>query len=145
MPIVISPTFFTCAFVFSSPCIPTGKPVVSAEILHVSLNRYDCPNILGKIQVHEIDDVAPLAYELTVSSSDGCALQTCPMLLTPEERTGLNITLRAGVNHTIKLEVYNDCGSDHTTFQIETQGKDSMCCIILCISFSSHKIDIVKQ
>ena len=79
------------------------------------------------IRVDGIDDVIPLTYELTVSSPDGCAMQPCPMLLTPEQRTGLNVTWLAGVNYTVMLVVSNDCGFDNTTVDIQPPGKDSTC------------------
>ena len=77
-------------------------------------SQESCPNVSVRIQVAEIPDVAPLTYKLSVSSSDGCLLPECPMLVRPGERV-LNMTLMDGVNYTAMLTVSNDCGSDNTT------------------------------
>ena len=80
-------------------------------------SRESCPNISVLIQVDEIADVATLTYELNVSSSDGCVLEECPMLLAPGER--VPITLLDDENYTATLEVSNDCGSNSTTILIQ--------------------------
>ena len=82
----------------------------------------NCPNVAVLFVIHEIPDVAPLNYELNVSSSNGCALEECPLLLRPGERVR-SVTLMVGVNYTATLVVSNDCGSDSTTVQIHPQGK----------------------
>ena len=63
----------------------------------------------------EVNDIATLTYKLNVSSSDGCALHECPMLLNPGERV---LTLMNGVHYTAMLTVSNDCGSGSTTVSI---------------------------
>ena len=112
--------------------LPIGAPQVPNQVLQVRVDRYNCPNISGVIRVDGIDDVTPLSYELTVSSSDGCAMQPCPMLLTPEQRAGLNFTLLAGVNYTVMLVVSNDCGFDYVTVHIQPPSKDSHVYVMLC-------------
>ena len=92
--------------------------MVSQSSLQVtSYNQERCPNVLVMIEIEEIQDVAPLTYKLNVSSSDGCVLPECPMLLSPGERI-LNMTLMDGVNYTAMLTVSNDCGSGNTTVSI---------------------------
>ena len=76
-------------------------------------DQESCPNVSIRIQVDEIQDIAPLTYTLNVSSSDGCVLPECPMLVSPGERV-LNMTLLNGVNYTAMLTVSNDCGSNST-------------------------------
>ena len=85
--------------------------MVTAEHLEVVAidSQESCPNVSVRIQVAEIPDVAPLTYQLSVSSSDGCVLSECPMLVSPGERV-LNRTLMNGVNYTAMLTVSNDCG-----------------------------------
>ena len=70
------------------------------------------------IQVDEIQDIAPLTYKLNVSSSDGCVLQECPMMLSRGQRI-LTITLMNGVHYTATLEVSNYCGINQTTLLIQ--------------------------
>ena len=86
------------------------------------MSNENCPKIAVLFVIHEIDDKAPPNYELNVSSSDGCALEKCPMLLSRGERIR-SVTLSAGVNYTATLVVSNDCGSGSTTVQIHPQGK----------------------
>lgn len=87
-----------------------------------------CPNVSVLIVVNEMQGVVPLKYELNVSSSGGCALQECPMLLSPGQRT-LTVTLMDGVDYNATLVVSNDCGSDSTTISIQPEGKDgTLCC-----------------
>ena len=82
----------------------------------------NCPNISVLIQVGEIQNIASLTYKLTVSSSDGCVLQECPMLLSPGERI-VNMTLLDGENYTASLVVSNDCGSRGTKISIQPAGE----------------------
>ena len=102
--------------IFFISCISTDAPVVTAEHLEVLFinSQESCPNVSVQIQVAEIPDVAPLTYKLSVSSSDGCVLPECPMLVSPGVRI-LNMTLMNGVNYTAMLTVSNDCGSGSTT------------------------------
>ena len=97
----------------------TDAPMVTLRSLQTYLtnSQENCPNVSVTIEIEEIIDVAPLTYELNVSSSAGCALQECPMLLSPGERN-LNMTLLDGVNYTAMLTVSNDCGSGSTTVSI---------------------------
>ena len=76
-----------------------------------------CPNVSVVLQLDEIEGIG-LTYELTVSSSDGCVLQECPMLLSPGERILKNALLN-GVDYTATLVVSNDCGSDSTTVPLQ--------------------------
>ena len=97
--------------------------MVSEGILRYFISsKKNCPNISVLIQVGEIQNIAPLTYELTVSSSDGCALQECPLLLTPGQRI-LTVSLRDGVNYTASLVVSNDCGSGGSSISIQPSGK----------------------
>ena len=102
--------------IFFISCISTDAPVVTAEHLEVRFinSQESCPNVSVQIQVAEIQDIAPLTYKLNASSSDGCVLQECPMLLSPGEKI-VNLTLMNGVNYTAMLTVSNDCGSGSTT------------------------------
>lgn len=93
----------------------------------VIMSNENCPNVAVLFLAHERQGVVPLKYELYVSSSDGCALQECPMLLSPGDRT-LTLTLLNGVNYTATLEVSNDCGSGNTTVSIQP-GKQMLRCI----------------
>ena len=101
------------------------------------MSNENCPNVAVLFVIHEVQDVVPLNYELNVSSSDGCALQECPMLLSPGERIR-SVTLMNDVEYIATLVVSNDCGSDSTTVAIQPQGKTrTLCCIyfgvtILC-------------
>lgn len=106
--------------IFFVSCISTDAPVVTTEHLQIlPINSPEsCPNISVMIQVGEIRDIAPLTYKLNVFSSDGCALQECPMLVGPGE-LNLNMTLMNGVNYTAMLTVSNDCGSGNTTVSIQ--------------------------
>ena len=98
---------------------PTDAPVVNQTSIQYFIGSQEsCPNISVMIQIDEIKDVGTLTYELTVSSSDGCALPECPMQLNPQERV-LTITLLNGVNYTAMLAVSNDCGSGNTTVSIQ--------------------------
>lgn len=98
---------------------PTDAPVVTQTSLQYYIRSQEsCPNISVLIQIDEIQDIATLTYELTVSSSDSCALPECPMQLNPGERV-LTITLLNGVNYTATLEVSNDCGTGNTTVSIQ--------------------------
>ena len=97
-------------------------PVVTQETMQVFLSNETCPNVSLQIQIDKIQNIAPLTYELTVSSSDGCVLQVCPMLVSPGERV-LTITLLDGVDYNAVLEVSNDCGSDSTIVPIQPRGK----------------------
>ena len=81
-------------------------------------SQESCPNISVLIRIAEIEDIVPLTYELTVSSAAGCALQECPMLLSPGERIQ-TLTLLNGVNYTATLEVSNECESNSTTVSIQ--------------------------
>lgn len=92
--------------------------VTQGSLQYFIHNQESCPNISVLIQIDEIQDVGALIYELTVSSSDGCALPECPMQLNPRERV-LTITLLNGVNYTAMLLVSNDCGSGNTTVSIQ--------------------------
>ena len=87
----------------------------------VIISNENCPNVAVLFLVHERQGVVPLKYELYVSSSDGCALQECPMLLNPGERV-LSVTLIDGVEYNATLVVSNDCGSGSTTVPIQFQG-----------------------
>ena len=92
--------------------------MVSQSSLQVTnYNQERCPNVSVTIEIGEIQDIAPLTYKLNVSSTDGCALQECPMLLSPGERI-LNMTLMDGVNYTAMLTVSNDCGSGNASTSI---------------------------
>ena len=98
--------------------ISTDAPVVTERSLQVTyINQERCPNVSVTIEIEEIKDIAPLTYKLIVSSSDGCALQECPMLINPGERI-LNMTLMDGVNYTVMLTVSNECGYGSITFPI---------------------------
>jgi len=81
-------------------------------------SQENCPsNVSVLIQFDEIQNLATLTYQLSVLSSDGCALQECPMLLTPGERV-MTVTLLDRVDYTATLNVSNDCGSGNTTIPI---------------------------
>ena len=110
------------------------RPEVTQGMLqHVVITGDEnCPNVSVLILIGEIQDIAPLTYKLTVSSSDGCALQECPMLLSPGQRT-LTLTLLNGVNYTATLEVSNGCGSNSTTVLIHPEGKDVTSCCSLAL------------
>ena len=124
---VLSFMYKVC-FLHQSFLISTGAPVVPQESLQYRINNQEsCPNVSVLIQIAEIKDIAPLTHRLTVSSSDGCALQECPMLLSPGDRT-LTLTLLNDVNYTATLEVSNDCGSGNTTVSIQP-GKQMLRCI----------------
>ena len=85
-----------------------------------------CPNVSLLIQIDEIQNIATLTYELTVSSSDGCVLQECPMLVS--ERIPI-ITLKDGMDYNATLVVSNDCGSWNITVPIQPRGKIcTLCC-----------------
>ena len=92
--------------------------VTQGSLQYFIHSQENCPNISVLIQIDEIKGVGTLTYELTVSSSDGCALPECPMQLNPQERV-LTITLLNGVNYTAMLAVSNDCGSGNTTVSIQ--------------------------
>ena len=81
-------------------------------------SQESCPSISVLIQIAEIEDIATLTYELTVSSAAGCALQECPMLLNPGQRI-LTLVLLNGTDYNATLEVSNDCGSNSTTILIQ--------------------------
>ena len=89
-----------------------------------------CPNVAVLFVIHEMQHVVPLNYELIVSSSDGCTLQECPMLLSRGERIR-SVTLMDGVHYTATLVVSNGCGSGSTTVSIIPQGKTRN--ILLCL------------
>ena len=100
---------------------PPDAPTAPAGMMQYVINNQSiCPNVSVTIKFNETKGIG-LIYKLTVSSSAGCALQECPMVLSPKERT-LNITLSVGVNYTVTLVVSNDCGSDSTTVLIQPQG-----------------------
>jgi len=80
-----------------------------------------CPNVLIVVQFDELDSIIRLTYELNVSSSIGCELVECPMLLSTEQRN-LSFILRDNVSYTLTLIVLNDCGSDSTTVTIQPEG-----------------------
>ena len=84
---------------------------------HSFINQETCPYVSVVLQLEEIEGIG-LNYELTVSSSDGCALQECPMLLSPGERILENALLN-GVDYIATLVVSNDCGSDSTTVLLQ--------------------------
>ena len=93
------------------------------------MSNENCPSVAVLFVIHETQDVVPLNYELNVSSSDGCALQECPMLLSPGERI-LSVTLMDDVEYNATLVVSNDCGSGSTTVPFQPQGKTgTLCCI----------------
>lgn len=96
----------------------TDTPMVTQEMLQYFIINTSCPSISVLIQFDEIQDIATLIYKLNVSSPDGCALQECPMLLSPGQRLPA-ITLMDGGNYTATLVVSNDCGSDSTTVLIQ--------------------------
>ena len=81
-----------------------------------------CPDVSATIQITQVVGIG-LTYELTVSSSDGCVLQECPMLVSPGERL-LNITLTDDIEYNATLVVSNDCGSDNTTVSIQPEGEN---------------------
>ena len=97
----------------------TDAPNVTERSLqHYFLNSQEsCPNVPVIFEIEEIQDIAPLTYKLNVSSSDGCVLQECPMLLRPGERI-LSMILTDGVEYTAMLTVSNECGSGSTTLSI---------------------------
>ena len=97
----------------------TDRPTVSKRSLRYLFDapQGSCPNVSVTIQIDNIEDVAPLTYELTVSSSAGCVLQKCPMVVSPGERV-LTVTLLEGVDYTATLEASNDCGPSSTTVPI---------------------------
>ena len=97
----------------------TDPPAISERSLQYLIDdaKGSCPNVSVTIQIDDIKDVAPLTYELTVSSSAGCMLQKCPMVVNPGERV-LTVTLLEGVDYTATLEVSNDCGPSSTTVPI---------------------------
>ena len=80
-------------------------------------NQESCPNVSVTIEIEEVQGEGPLTYKLNVSSSVGCALQECPMLVSPGERI-VNMTLTNGVNYTAMLTVSNDCGTGSTTISM---------------------------
>lgn len=96
----------------------TDTPMVTQEMLQYFIINTSCPTISVLIQINEIQDIATLIYRLNVSSYAGCALQQCPMLLSPGQRV-LTFDLMDGVNYTATLEVSNDCGSSSTTVLIQ--------------------------
>ena len=97
----------------------TDAPNVTERSLqhHFSNSQESCPNVPVTIEIEEIQDIAPLTYKLNVSSSDGCVLQECPMLLSQGERI-VNMNLTDGVEYTALLTVSNECGSGSTTLSI---------------------------
>ena len=96
----------------------TDAPNVTERSLHYFPNSQEnCPNVPVTIEIEEIQNIAPLTYKLNVSSSDGCVLHECPMLLSPGERI-VNMILTDGVEYTALLAVSNDCGSGSTTLSI---------------------------
>ena len=99
--------------------LSTDAPTVTERSLqhYFSNSQESCPNVPVTIEIEEIQDIATLTYKLNVSSSDGCVLQECPMLLSPGERI-VNMTLMDGVNYTAMLTVSNDCGSGSTAVSI---------------------------
>ena len=96
----------------------TDAPMVTQEMLQYFIINTSCPSVSVLIQIDEIQHISTLTYKLNVSSSVGCALQECPMLLSPGQRI-LTVTLTDGVNYTATLVISNDCGSDSTTIQIQ--------------------------
>ena len=107
-------------FKFNILLISTDVPMVPQDSLqHFISSQENCPSISVLIQITEIEDIATLTYKLNVSSDDGgCALQECPMMLSPRERI-LTITLMDNVSYTATLEVSNDCGSNSTRVIIQ--------------------------
>ena len=107
-------------------CVSTDVPRATQESLqHFFVSNQEmCPNVSVVILLDEIEGVG-LTHELTLSSSDDCVLQECPMLLTPGER--INITLMDGVEYTGTLLVSNDCGNDSTLVSIHPESKNLMC------------------
>lgn len=83
-----------------------------------------CPNVSIQVQVRfgELESIIGLKYQLDISSSMGCELEECPLLLRTEQENW-NFFLRDDVNYTVTLMVLNDCGSDRTTVTIHPQGK----------------------
>ena len=109
--------------------IPTDPPIVPQGSLQYFISSQEsCPNNISVlIEIAEIKHIATLTYKLDVSSSAGCALPECPMLLSPRQRI-LTLTLLNGVNYTATLEVSNDCGSGNTAVSIQP-GKQMLRCI----------------
>ena len=99
--------------------ISTDAPIVPPRSLKYFIkSQKNCPNNISVlIEIAEIKHIVTLTYKLDVSSSAGCALPECPMLLSPGQRI-LTLTLLNGVNYTAMLEVSNDCGSNTTTIPI---------------------------
>ena len=122
---VLSFMYKVC-FLHRSFLISTGAPVVPQESLQYRIDNQSCPNVSVLIKIAEIQDIATLTYELTVSSFAGCALPECPMLLSPGERI-LTLTLLNGVDYTATLEVSNDCGSGNTTVLIQPGKQKKKC------------------
>ena len=97
--------------------IPTDPPIVPQGSLQYFISSQEsCPNNIS-VLIQEIKHIGTLTYKLDVSSSAGCALPECPLLLNPGQRI-LTLTLLNGVNYTATLEVSNDCGSNNTTIPI---------------------------
>ena len=92
--------------------------MVPQGLLQYFISQENCPNNVSVlIQFDEIQNLATLTYQLRVLSSDGCALQECPMLLSSGERV-VTVTLLDRVDYTATLIVSNDCGSGTSTIQI---------------------------
>ena len=116
---IVSIYSFKCLRINNYPLLLTDVPMIpQGSLQHFISSQESCPNISVLIQIVEIQDIATLTYELDVSSSDGCVLEECPMLVSPGERI-LTVTLVNGVNYTATLEVSNDCGSNRTTVLIQ--------------------------
>ena len=134
---------YKVCFLHQSFLISTDAPVVPQESLQYRINSQEsCPNVSVLIQFAEVKDIAPLTYKLTVSSSDGCVLQECPLLLSPGERT-LTLTLLNGVNYTATLEVSNDCGSGNTTVSIQPGKQKKKCYDVY--NYRLHQIGVLTS
>ena len=96
---------------------PTDAPTAPAGMMQYSINNQStCPNVSVTIQLNEAMGIG-LTYKLTVYSPVGCALQECPMVLSPQTKI-VNISLLVDVNYTATLMASNDCGSVNTTVVI---------------------------
>ena len=106
------------------------------------INRQEiCPDVSVSIQITQVVGVG-LTYNLTVSSSDGCVLQECPLLVSPGERL-LNITLMDGIEYNATLVVSNDCGSGSTTVSIQPEGENTI--MNYCVSIYTSVVKLCAQ
>lgn len=121
--------------------IPIDVPTINEQMLNVTTDMGLCPRPSIRVRFGEVQSILGLTYKLSISSSVGCALMECPMVLSTEEKD-LNFTLNDNVIYTVTLTVSNECGSDNITVTIQPEGEEIIMYISTYSPIVSHRLNL---